>query len=131
MPEELVRRIKRDSIEAGLSGGLHMPEHGGQGWTKLEWFLVEEQFGRATNALSWHIPSAYNVLASGTPDQIERYLQPALRGELHDAYAVTEAEAGSDPSADRDHGRAAATAAGGSTARSGSSPTATSPRSTS
>jgi acyl-CoA dehydrogenase len=98
VPEELVRRIKRESIEAGLSGGLHMPEHGGQGWTKLEWFLVEEQLGRATNALSWHIPSAYNVLASGSPLQIERYLKPALRGELHDAYAVTEAEAGSDPS---------------------------------
>ena len=36
--------------------------------------------------------------ASGSPEQIERYLKPALRGELHDAYAVTEAEAGSDPS---------------------------------
>ena len=47
--------------------------------------------GRSTNALSWHMPTAYNVLASGTPEQIERYLKPALRGELHDAYAVTEA----------------------------------------
>ena len=36
----------------------------------------------------WHMPGAYNVLASGTPEQIERYLKPALRGELHDAYAV-------------------------------------------
>jgi acyl-CoA dehydrogenase len=60
--------------------------------------LVEEQFGRSTNALSWHIPSAYNVLASGSPKQIDRYLRPALRGELHDAYAVTEEHAGSDPS---------------------------------
>jgi alkylation response protein AidB-like acyl-CoA dehydrogenase len=33
----------------------------------------------------------------GTPEQIERYLLPALRGEGGDAYAVTEAEAGSDP----------------------------------
>ena len=32
------------------------------------------------------------------PEQIDRYLRPALRGELNDAYAVTEAEAGSDPS---------------------------------
>ncbi|HEV2875141.1 MAG TPA: acyl-CoA dehydrogenase family protein [Thermoleophilaceae bacterium] len=98
IPDELRQRIKRESIEAGLSGGLHAREHGGQGWTKTEWCLVEEQFGRSTNALSWHMPTAYNVLASGTPDQIERYLKPALRGELHDAYAVTEAEAGSDPS---------------------------------
>ena len=108
IPEELKQRIKREAIDARLSGGLHAPEHGGQGWTKLEWFLVEEQLGRSTNALSWHMPGAYNVLASGTPEQIERYLKPALRGELHDAYAVTEAEAGSDPS------RVATTAAPGS-----------------
>jgi acyl-CoA dehydrogenase len=98
IPDELKQRIKRESVEARLSGGLHSPEHGGQGWTKTEWFLVEEQLGRSTNALSWHMPGAYNVLASGTPEQIERYLKPALRGELHDAYAVTEGEAGSDPS---------------------------------
>jgi acyl-CoA dehydrogenase len=98
IPEELRERIKRESIEAGLSGGLHAREHGGQGWTKTEWCLVEEQLGRSTNALSWHMPTAYNVLAGGTPEQVERYLRPALRGELHDAYAVTEAGAGSDPS---------------------------------
>jgi alkylation response protein AidB-like acyl-CoA dehydrogenase len=98
IPDELRERIKRESIEAGLSAGLHAREHGGQGWTKTEWVLVEEQMGRSTNALSWHMPTAYNVLANGTPEQIERYLKPALRGELHDAYAVTEAGAGSDPS---------------------------------
>jgi acyl-CoA dehydrogenase len=98
IPDDLVQRIKRESIEAGLSGGLHAREHGGQGWTKSEWCLVEEQIGRSTNALSWYMPGAYNVLASGTSEQIDRYLKPALRGELHDAYAVTEAEAGSDPS---------------------------------
>lgn len=98
IPDELVQRIKREAVEARLSGGLHAPEHGGQGWSKVEWFLVEEQLGRSTNALSWHMPGAYNVLASGSPEQVERWLKPALRGELHDAYAVTEAEAGSDPS---------------------------------
>jgi alkylation response protein AidB-like acyl-CoA dehydrogenase len=98
IPDELVQRIKSEAIEARLSGGLHAPEHGGQGWTTTEWFLVEEQLGRSTNALSWYMPNAYNVLAHGTPEQIERYLKPALRGESQDAYAVTEAEAGSDPS---------------------------------
>jgi acyl-CoA dehydrogenase len=97
LPQELIERIRREAIAAGLSGGLHAPEHGGQGWSMTAWFLVEEQLGRSTNALSWYIPNAYNVLASGTPEQIDRYLRPALRGELHDAYAVTEAEAGSDP----------------------------------
>ena len=98
IPDELRDRIKRESIEAGLSGGLHAREHGGQGWSAVEWFLVEEQLGRSTNALSWYMPSAYNVLKKGSEEQIERWLRPALRGELHDAYAVTEANAGSDPS---------------------------------
>jgi acyl-CoA dehydrogenase len=98
LPVEDIKRIKSEALAAGLAGGLHAVEHGGQGWTKSEWVLVEEQFGRSTNALSWHIPSAYNVLASGSATQIDRWLKPALRGELHDAYAVTEEGAGSDPS---------------------------------
>jgi alkylation response protein AidB-like acyl-CoA dehydrogenase len=102
---EAIARIRSESIAAGLAGGLHRKEHGGQGWTKTEWFLVEEQYGRSTNALSWFIPTAYNVLGSGSPEQIDRWLRPALRGELHDAYAVTEAGAGSDPSGIRTRAR--------------------------
>jgi acyl-CoA dehydrogenase len=98
LPAERVAEIRHEALARRLGGGLHAVEHGGQGWSHVEWFLVEEQLGRATNALSWHMPSAYNVLAHGSPEQIERYLRPALRGELHDAYAVTEEHAGSDPS---------------------------------
>jgi alkylation response protein AidB-like acyl-CoA dehydrogenase len=101
LPEQDVERIRREAVERGLSGGTHAVEHGGQGWSTEEWFTVEEQLGRSTNALSWHMPSAYNVLAHGSPEQIDRYLRPALRGELQDAYAVTEEHAGSDPSAIR------------------------------
>lgn len=97
LPEETMEEIKREAIAARLNGGRFSPEVGGQGWSMLEWFLVNEQFGRVTNGLHWHVPSAYNVLLQGTPEQIERYLVPALRGEGGDAYAVTEAEAGSDP----------------------------------
>ncbi|MBV9004523.1 MAG: acyl-CoA dehydrogenase [Solirubrobacterales bacterium] len=97
LPEATIEHIKREAIAARLNGGRFAPEHGGQGWSMLEWFLVNEQFGRVTNGLHWHVPSAYNVLMRGTPEQIERYLVPALRGEGGDAYAVTEAEAGSDP----------------------------------
>jgi alkylation response protein AidB-like acyl-CoA dehydrogenase len=98
LPAERIAEIRHAAIDRRLGGGLHAVEHGGQGWSHTEWFLVEEQLGRATNALSWHMPGAYNVLAHGTQAQIERYLKPALRGELHDAYAVTEEHAGSDPS---------------------------------
>jgi acyl-CoA dehydrogenase len=98
LPEETIEHIKRKAIEARLNGGRFAPEYGGQGWSMVEWFLVGEQFGRVTGGLHWHVPSAYNVLMQGSPEQIERYLLPALRGEGGDAYAVTEAEAGSDPS---------------------------------
>ncbi len=97
LPEATIDAIKREAIAARLNGGRFAPEYGGQGWSMLDWFLVNEQFGRVTNGLHWHVPSAYNVLIQGTPEQIERYLLPALRGEGGDAYAVTEAEAGSDP----------------------------------
>jgi alkylation response protein AidB-like acyl-CoA dehydrogenase len=98
LPEATIEDIKREAIAARLHGGRFAPELGGQGWSMVEWFVVNEQFGRATNGLSWHVPNAYNVLQQGTQEQIERYLVPALRGEGGDAYAVTEAEAGSDPS---------------------------------
>src|SRR5579871_286125 len=97
LPEATVEEIKREAIAARLNGGRFAPEFGGQGWSMIEWFVVNEQFGRVTNGLHWHVPNAYNVLIQGTREQIERYLIPALRGEGGDAYAVTEAEAGSDP----------------------------------
>jgi acyl-CoA dehydrogenase len=99
LPDEVVADVKRKAIAAGLAGGMHSREHGGQGWSRLEWILVEEQYGRTTNAIHWHVPNAYNVWAHASAEQVDRWLRPALRGELKDAYAVTERDAGSDPSA--------------------------------
>jgi alkylation response protein AidB-like acyl-CoA dehydrogenase len=98
LPQERIDRIKERAIAARLNGGLHSPEYGGQGWTRTEWALVEEQFGRSTNGIYWHIPNAYNVWDHASSEQRERYLRPAIAGNLKDAYAVTEREAGSDPS---------------------------------
>ena len=97
LPHDTIEMIKREAIAARLNGGRFAPEYGGQGWSMLEWFVVNEQFGRVTGGLHWHVPSAYNVLMQASLEQIQRYLVPALRGEGGDAYAVTEAEAGSDP----------------------------------
>ncbi|MSO40974.1 MAG: acyl-CoA dehydrogenase [Solirubrobacterales bacterium] len=98
LPDEEIAEVKHEAIAASLNGGLHSPQHGGQGWTRTEWALVEEQWGRSTNAISWHVPNAYNVWDHASEAQAERYLRPALKGELRDAYAVTERDAGSDPS---------------------------------
>ncbi len=79
-----------------MTGGNHEQRFGGQGWSALEQVVVQEELGRNTNGIWWVIGGGYNVLSRGTPEQIERYLLPTLRGDRADAYAVTEAGAGSD-----------------------------------
>ena len=98
LPADEIAAVRAAAVAAGLNGGLHAVEHGGQGWSHQTWALVEEQLGRATNGISWHMPNAYNVWSAGTEDQIDRWLRPMLRGGAQDAYAVTEEHAGSDPS---------------------------------
>src|SRR2546421_6519456 len=97
LPDAAVAGVNDAARAARLTGGNHAVEHGGQGWSAFEQVLVQEELGRNTNGVWWHMGGGYNVLSRGTPEQIERYLLPTLRGERADAYAVTEAEAGSDP----------------------------------
>jgi acyl-CoA dehydrogenase len=92
-------RVRDEARARGLDGGNHPVSVGGRGWSNLEQVLVHEELGRNTNAVWWNMAGAYNVLSRGTPEQIERYLLPTLRGERADAYAVTESGAGSDSGA--------------------------------
>jgi acyl-CoA dehydrogenase len=96
LPDETVGEIKRAAIAAQLHGGRVPVDHGGQGWSMPEWFAVNEQLGRVTGGLHWHVPSVYNVWAQASEEQIDRWVRPALAGDGGAAYAVTEAEAGSD-----------------------------------
>ena len=52
LPADIVANLRAAALEAGLQGGLHRKEHGGNSWSHVEWMLVEEQFGRSTNAIS-------------------------------------------------------------------------------
>ena len=97
LPTDAVAHVKQAAREARLVGGNHAVVHGGQGWSAFEQVLVQEELGRNTNGVWWNMGGGYNVLARGTAAQIDRYLLPTLRGERADAYAVTEAAAGSDP----------------------------------
>lgn len=98
LPADVVAHIRAEALKARLAGGRHAVEHGGQAWSTLDYVAVHEQLGRCTNGLWWWIPDAYNVLRSGTAEQIERYLVPSLAGTASLSYAVTEEHAGSDPS---------------------------------
>jgi alkylation response protein AidB-like acyl-CoA dehydrogenase len=72
-------------------------ELGGGGYSMLQQVLVQEQGGRATNALGWVLGTPPSWLPPvATPDQIERYVLPAIRAEKEECYAITEEGAGSD-----------------------------------
>ena len=75
---------------------------GGGGCTTLQQVLVPGQAGRVTNALGW-VPATppSGCPSVATPDQLERYVRPAIRGEREECYAITEEGAGSDVDADR------------------------------
>ena len=87
---------KQAVLDHGFAAINHTVEDGGQGLDTFQVMLVEEQWGRVTNAL-WDVPWRPSIpLAAGTEEQKERFLRPACRGERRDAYAITEEGAGSD-----------------------------------
>src|SRR3954453_12206388 len=97
LPEATTRRNR----EQGLVRGLYAPNRpvpaGGPGCSMLQQVLVQEQVGRVTNGLAWvmHTPPAWWV-GVATEFQKQRWLRPAVRGERHECYAITEEVAGSD-----------------------------------
>lgn len=90
--------IRKAVFEQRFNAINHATADGGQGLGFFQQVLVEEQWGRATGAL-WDVPWRPAIpLRYGSEDQKDRYLRPACRGDRRDAYAITEADAGSDPS---------------------------------
>ncbi len=115
----------------GLVGGDHAARARRPGLDLLEQVLVHEAFGRNTNGVWWNMGGGYNVLAHGTPEQIERYLLPTLRGSAPTPTRSPRRDAGSDPGGDRGHGRAHGDGLAHRRPRSGSSTAATWPTSSS
>ena len=86
--------IAKSTLAAGLNA-INMPaEWGGAGLSILDQVLVQEELGQLTNALWDAVWRPANALRACTPEQRERYLIPAIKGERRDCYAVTESEAG-------------------------------------
>src|SRR5947209_15465256 len=97
IPDDVRRRHHDLAVELGLFA-MNMPRSlGGTEMTMLQQTLVSEQIGRVTNALGWcvHTPPAWapDVVS---PYQLETWITPSARGERHEAYAITEDDAGSD-----------------------------------
>ena len=100
LPKEVTAEHSRRAFELGLYATNMPTSVGGRGCTALQQVLVQEQCGRVTNGLAWVMatpPQWWPEVA--TDYQLERWLLPSVRGEKHEAYAITEEFAGSDVSA--------------------------------
>ena len=97
LPAEVGSKIQARALELGLHATNMPAELGGGGYSMLQQVLVQEQGGRATNALGWILgtpPSWFPPVA--TAEQIEKYVIPGIRAEKEECYAITEEGAGSD-----------------------------------
>jgi acyl-CoA dehydrogenase len=84
--------------------GMRLPvEYGGGGLSLFQYCIVLEEFARlhraftiAANYSSGMTPMA--ITRHGTPEQKDKYLRGFAAGKLKSGFALTEPEAGSDPS---------------------------------
>lgn len=97
IPPEKLKAAKAKARSLGLYA-MNMPaEVGGGGLSTVEMCLVEEEFGKTSDALIRRIfGQVYPMLLACAGDQRERYLLPTVSGEKICAMAITEPGAGSD-----------------------------------
>ncbi|MGW6450019.1 acyl-CoA dehydrogenase family protein [Lentzea sp. NPDC055074] len=100
-------KFPRDAFRLlGRSGllGLPYPEEFGGGEQPYEVYLqaleeVASAWMTVAVGLSVHVMSCYGLATFGTREQQDRWLPEMLEGELLGGYALSEVQAGSDPSA--------------------------------
>ena len=89
---ELVRKVaERDWI------GISWPEeYGGQGGSRIEQYIVEEEFARLGVAVGGAGSGAPAILAAGTEEQKQHFIPGLISGEIIFALGFTEPQAGAD-----------------------------------
>lgn len=100
------RKVNKQAVEIlrkhGLCGIHIRKDYGGWGASPLVSAVAGERLGQAglgaTSAVGVSTGLAGTCIETwGSEEQKERYLKPATKGEILLAYALTEPEAGSDP----------------------------------
>lgn len=98
-PEEMVRVLRESDMF-----GIYLPEeYGGLGGGVMELCLAVEELSRVCGGMSLSLAATalatFPILLFGTEEQKKKYLPRLATGENLAAFALTEAEAGSDAGA--------------------------------
>lgn len=102
LDEEVWQDLTRQCYELGLRGLWFPSEYGGGDGGALEACVVLREFGRTSHSFLERLLFSVDAsLHAGTPEQCERWLRPAIRGDIVCAFGLTESEAGSDAAAVR------------------------------
>lgn len=89
---ELVRKV----AERGWIGISWPREYGGQGGSRIEQYIVEEEFARVGVAVGGAGSGAPAILAAGTEEQKRYFIPGLISGEIVFALGFTEPQAGAD-----------------------------------
>lgn len=92
IPDELRQKM----ADMGFFGIMIDEEHGGLGLGVFEYCLVAEELARGWLSVSGLLARGNGMGGGFTPEQEQRLLPRVARGEWLGAYALSEAEAGSD-----------------------------------
>ena len=96
VPDDLFEELKRKAIKSGYYA-LNMPvEYGGGGLNASQRAVAEIEFGRVSRALSIICNRPAPILKLCQGDQIATYLEPTVKGERWECFALTEPGTGSD-----------------------------------
>lgn len=103
IPKEAIQWVRNRSIELGFYG-ISLPiEYGGQNLSLKKLCLLKEELARSGSALWGFVLGEKGgvlrigqMLESFTKEQIEKYVNPLIKGETSCCFALTEPGAGSD-----------------------------------
>jgi alkylation response protein AidB-like acyl-CoA dehydrogenase len=92
----LTRELYQKIAERGWIGISWPKEYGGQGGSRIDQYIVEEEFGRIGIEVGGAGSGAPAILAAGTEEQKKYFLPGLIKGEISFALGFTEPQAGAD-----------------------------------
>ena len=90
------REMYKGITERGWIGISWPREYGGQAGSRIDQYIVEEEFARVGITVGGAGSGAPAILAAGTEEQKQEFLPGIIRGEISFALGFTEPQAGAD-----------------------------------